>query len=77
LLSSEFNGLGCQILDFLYESDLYDQEFWGLSSEFDCLSGHVLEPIYESDSFGIILDPSDYEFFTSDYEHSYAFLRAR
>jgi len=77
-LSSEFNGLGCEKLDSLYESDLYDQEFLGVSSEFDLIICQVLDFVFESDSFGIpISDPGDYAFATAnDSEHSSDF-RAR
>ena len=76
-LSSEFNGLGCELLDSLYESDLYDQEFLGVSSEFDLLIYQVLDFVFESDSFGIISDLGDYEFVTANLtEHSSRF-RAR
>ena len=71
-LSSEFNGLGCEILDSRYESDLYDQEFLGVSSKFDLIICQVLDFVFESDSFGIrISDPGDYVFVTAnDSEHS-------
>lgn len=58
-LSSKFNGLGCEILDSLYESDLYDQEFLGVSSEFDLLIYQVLDFVFESNSFGIISELGD------------------
>ena len=76
-LSSEFNGLGCEILDSLYESDLYDQEFLGVSSEFDLLIYQVLDFVFESNSFGIISNLGDYVFLTPNVtEHSSDF-RAR
>jgi len=65
-LSSEFNGLGCEILDSLYESDLYDQEFLGVSSEFDLLIYQVLDFVFDSNSFGIISDLGDNEFVTAN-----------
>ena len=76
-LSSEFNGLGCEILDSRYEFDLYDQEFLGVSSEFDLLIYQLLDFVFESNSCGIISDLGDYEFVTANFiEHSSRF-RAR
>ena len=76
-LSSEFNGLGCEILDSLYESDLNEQEFLGVSFDFDLLIYQVLDFVFESNSFGIISDLGDCEFVTANFsEHSSRF-RAR
>ena len=75
-LSSEFNGLGCEILDSRYESDLYDQEFLGVSSEFDLLIYQVLDFLFESNSFGIISHLGDYEFVTANSSKNSSHFRA-